>query len=78
MFDPLLGPAQIGIGHSCAVAKIQLDVGPQRVTLKHSTVGLHSATEEHYALTSPPQKGQTQSSDGYFERGALQYREKNM
>lgn len=28
VFDPLLGPAQVGVGHGRAIAKIQLDVGP--------------------------------------------------
>jgi len=36
VFDPLLGPAQVGVGHGCAVAEIQLDVGTQRVALKHN------------------------------------------
>lgn len=35
VFDPLLSPAQVGVGHSCPITEIQLDVGPQRVTLKH-------------------------------------------
>lgn len=40
VFDSLLGPAEVGVGHCCAVSKIQLDVGPQRVTLKHSTASV--------------------------------------
>lgn len=54
VFDPLLSPAQVGIGHSCAVAKIQLDVGAQRVTLKHSTARLYSATDEHFFTWNAP------------------------
>lgn len=52
VLDPLLSPAQVGIGHGGAVAEVQLDVGPQGVSLKHSRAGRHSATDEHYALTS--------------------------
>lgn len=50
MFDPLLGPAQVGVGHSCAVAKIQLDVSPQRVTLKHSMKEMQP--HEYHAVRS--------------------------
>lgn len=33
MFDPLLGPAQVGVRDRRAVAEIQLDVGSYGVTL---------------------------------------------
>lgn len=49
VLDPLLGPAQVGVGHGRAIAEIQLDVGPQRVTLKRGTAELQS--DERYALT---------------------------
>lgn len=76
VFDPFLGPAQVRVGYGCAITEIQLDVGPHRVTLKHNTAGLYSATDEHYVLTSlfhvkppsPPKKCQTQSSSGHPER----------
>ena len=32
--DPLLRPAQVGVGHRRAVAKVQLDVGAQGVALE--------------------------------------------
>lgn len=47
MFDPLLSPAQVGIGHGCAVPEVQLDVGPQGIALKHSTAVFYSAAGEH-------------------------------
>lgn len=43
VFDPLLSPAQVGVGHGCAVTKIQLDVSLQGVTLKR-----HSGTSVSY------------------------------
>lgn len=36
MLDALLGPAQVGVGDGCPITKVQLDVGPQGVTLKHT------------------------------------------
>lgn len=51
VFDPLLSPAQVRVGHSCAVAEIQLDIGPYRVPLKNNTARLHSARDDHDAPT---------------------------
>lgn len=34
VFDPLLSPAQVGVGNGRAVAKVQLDVGSDGVALK--------------------------------------------
>ncbi|MEQ2172735.1 hypothetical protein GOODEAATRI_024339 [Goodea atripinnis] len=58
MFDPLLGPAQVGKGDCCPIAKIQLDVGPQRVSLKHSKTELSllsiCGASRVYSLYEPP------------------------
>lgn len=34
VLDPLLGPAQVGVGDGRPVAEIQLDVGPYGVSLR--------------------------------------------
>lgn len=38
VFDSLLCPAQVRVGHCCAVTEIQLNVGPHRVALKAQDV----------------------------------------